>query len=128
MDNPINFEIKAERIKSALSEDKSFYWFYVSLHIEQKGTQPFTLADIELVEYHLLDRSFPEPNKRITNPNRGFEYRFWLFGFIEVSADVVLRSARIVRLPATPISWDVTKDEIEKNGVEELTWNQKKGR
>ncbi|MDR3460305.1 MAG: hypothetical protein P4N60_22985 [Verrucomicrobiae bacterium] len=117
------FKIKATRIKAADSDDGEFFWFYISLHLEKDGVSQTAWEDIVLVEYHLLDTSFPEPNVRIRKgPANGFEYRFWLYGFIKVSADLVTRQGEIIKLPATPISWPVTQEEIAKNGKRELSW------
>ena len=117
-----SFTIKATRLKSALSDDKTFYWFYVSLHLEQNARADVSLDQIAMVEYHLLHDSFPKKNIRITDPRNGFEYRFWLYGFIEVSAEVVLKIGDIVRLPATKLSWAVEVNEVNLNGKKELSW------
>jgi len=117
-----SFEIRATRIKSALEDDESFYWFYVSLHLEQKADADMSLSQLELVEYHLLDGSFPDPDIRISNPRNGFEYRFWLYGFIRASADLVTKSGRVFRLPSTKLQWDFTADELKRNGKRELSW------
>ncbi len=80
------------------------------------------LSDLALVEYHLLDDTFPDPDVRVANPANGFEYKFWTYGFIKVSAHIVTRSGEVIPLPPTPLSWDVTPNEIKLNGKSELSW------
>jgi len=118
-----SFRIKVDRIKSALDDSKEFYWFYVRLHLLERNGGELDLGDVELVEYHLLDKTFRKPHIRIKDPRNGFEYRFWLWGFIEVSADVITKSGSVYSLSPVKLEWDYTPDELERNGKAELSWD-----
>ena len=117
-----SFEIKSERIKSSLDDNQKFYWFYIRLFLKQKDKARLSHEDLKVIEYHLLDKSFPEPNIRIIDSKHQFEYKFWLYGFIKVSATVIMKTGEILTLPPTNIEWQVTKDEIDLNGTRELSW------
>jgi len=117
-----SFRIVATRIKADLSDDKTFYWFYISLHLEQVEGASMSLSDIDIVEYQLLHSSFPNPNVRITTRTNGFEYKLWCYGFFRASADVVTKDGEVLPLPATNLSWEVEKEEMEANGKDELSW------
>jgi hypothetical protein len=117
------FLIKARRKKVSVSDDESFYWFYVGIYLEPLPGASVALGDLALVEYHMEDPSFESKNKRVTNPGEGFEYRLWLYGFIKVSADVITKTGDIIRLPTTKLNWAFTADEEALNGREELSWD-----
>src|ERR1051325_6114949 len=119
---PKSFQIRATRLKAQLDPSESFYWFYVSIHLEQPGGAEFSSSGLELVEYHLLDSTIPNPNVRITNPRNGFEYCLWLYGFIRASADLITSDGVVLKLPPTELEWSAAEDEIKKNGNTELSW------
>lgn len=119
------FFIKSTRKKASLSDDKTFYWFYVSIHLESVPGASIGLSDVALVEYHMEDPTFDKSNrnKRVTNPTEGFEYRLWLYGFIKVSADIITKSGELIKLPSTKLIWAFTAEEEHLNGREELSWD-----
>ena len=118
----MSLNIKATRLKAELSDDESFYWFYVSIHLEEAGDLPPFLKDIALVEYHLLDETIENGDVRATNPSKGFAYRVWLYGFIKASADVITKGGEKVTIPPTRLEWAVTDAEVALNGKDELSW------
>src|SRR5262245_57735797 len=117
-----SFYIRATRIKAELDSSKEFFWFYVSVHLGQLPGATISLSDLDLVEYHLLDSSIPNPNVRVTSSTNGFEYRLWLYGFIRISADLITKDGQLLQLPPVEISWDATPAEKQLNGENELSW------
>ena len=115
-------KIVATRLKAELEDDGSFYWFYVSIHLERTSADvPF--ENIALVEYHLLHKSIPNPDVRVTNAASAFEHKLWLYGFIAVSADIITKAGKLIKIPRTEITWDVTESETKLNGRSELSWS-----
>jgi hypothetical protein len=119
-----SFEIVARKIKSEEDDDGGdFFWFYVGLHLDRKRNATISFDEIKVVEYQKLDESFEDdPFARAGNAESGFEHRFWLYGFIEASADLVMKNGQILRLKRTRLKWDVTAQEKEKNGAGEFRW------
>jgi hypothetical protein len=119
------FLIKATRIKASLDDDKTFYWFYVGIHLEDLPGAQVSLNDVALVEYHMEDPSFlsKDKNKRVSSPANKFEYRIWLYGFIKVSADIITKRGDLIKLPTTKLSWAFTEEEESLNGRDELSWD-----
>ena len=117
----MSLTIKATRLKAEFDKDEEFYWFYVSIHLEEDDLPP-RLKDIALVEYHLLDETIEDSDKRVTRPVDGFAYRIWLYGFIKASADIITKEGEKITLPETKLEWAVTPAEMEANGKRELTW------
>ena len=113
--------ITATRLKDSLSDDKSFFWFYIGIEL-QRTADDIPFSGIALVEYHLLHESFPNPDVRVTNPANGFQYKLWTYGFFRVSADIITKDGKLLRLPATRLSGPVTPAEIKANGKRELSW------
>jgi hypothetical protein len=118
----MSLTIKATRLKAEFDKDEEFYWFYVSIHLEEDELPP-RLKEIALVEYHLLDETIDNGDKRVTTPSDGFAYRIWLYGFIKASADIITKDGERFTLPATKLAWAVTPAEIKANGKRELSWD-----
>lgn len=114
-------QITAQKLKSSLSDDRTFYWFYIGIQLERTASD-LSFDEIALVEYHLLHSTFPNPDIRVANAANGFQYKIWMYGFIKVSADIITKDGRLIKVSATPLSWPVSDEEIAKNGKSELSW------
>ena len=121
------FEIKLERIKTK-EENNRFYdkhqdlfFFYVRIYIDIRESSPeyYSLEDVELVKYKLHE-TFPDRIRISDERKNGFELKIWTYGFFEVETSIFLKHGKSTTIHGK-VKFDVTLEEIQKNGAEELS-------